>query len=711
MGIFFKEDWDKYPKAIPHRSTKNRSWVNMAVVLKEQFKLENYEFHLALMDPSLEHVDPYDPDLPMTTRVRILVECGQNVWYFLREVLRVPAQAGLGSNPFGVNRFSLAAVWLHYNHIDAAAVILRQAGKTLVAQAMKTHLLTCVMWNSKLLWITTDSEKRKDTIRDTKEMLDLLPGYIYTRDPKLDSDNLMEITNVARKNYIIYGVGQAEKKLAEKKGRGYRIAEKFLDEFAETKNAHLILGAASGSRNAVVKEARAKDQPYGDFLMCTAGDLANAEGQAYYTYLANSAMWSEVMYDCPNREALKEMVATQSADPRAPSVNLTFSWRQLGISKEEYLERRSRAIRDSNGDMDKVRREVDSIWSMGGKSNALTPDQANVVYSSEVDPMWTDVHQGKVIINWYASKEEIMTYCEENDVIVGCDTSQGNGRDACSHTVVRVSTGEVLGRVDVSTINLTLYTQFCVWFIMSLPKALFIIENKVSGQSIIDALIVAFVQSGEDPMKRMYNMVVQEPEKYPAYDHQLNKVHIGRRKIEFYDVMKRTIGFSTNSQLRQQLYSQALQEAVRSSGSMIRDKTLSTQMRLLIKKDGRVDHPKGGHDDAVISYLLCMWFLIFGKNYTRYGIPLKLPLSKTVRTEDGSTSKEDLERHQNIKWLEERIEVLENELRGCINTFYGRSVELRLKETYLELERQGGEPRNIAQLLDDIKKSTKKKRH
>lgn len=703
MAIYFKDDWNKYPDAIPHLTTKNRSWVRMALVLRDKFKLQNYQFHLALLDPGLEHIDPHDPSLPEDMKLRVKIECGLNPWYFFREVMKVPAKAGVGANQFRCNRFVLSSIFLHYNHIDIAAVIMRQVGKSLTAQGIKAHLLSSVMWNSSLLWVTTNAKKQRDTIRGTKDILKLLPDYIYKAHPKYDADNMQEITNYARNNYVLYGVGQADKKRAEENGRGYQLAVKMFDEVAECKNSHIIIGAASGASNAVVDEARAKGEPYGDILLCTAGDLARAEGLAYHTYMMNSAMWDEAFYDTDNQDALKEMVAAQSADPRAPSVNLTFSWRQLGISKERYLEIRARAIRDSAGDMDKVRREVDSIWSMGGKANALTPDQANVVHNSEIDPLWVDTYQKKVIVRWYVTKNEILQLCKENRAVVGCDTSQGNGRDSCSHTVTDVATGAVLGRVDVSTINLNFYTQFCIWFILSLPKSLFIIENKVSGQAIIDAMIIAFVNAGEDPMKRMYNMVVQEPEKYQAYEHQLNTVHVSRRKHEFYNHMKHAIGFSTNKMLRQQLYDQALQEAVRMSGSTIRDKTLSEQMRTLIRKNGRVDHPEGGHDDAVISYLLCMWFLIFGKNYSKYGIPLRLPLSQTVRTEDGSTSKEDLERHHMITWLEGQIEKMEQELRMHHNTFYGKSLEVRLNDAFIELERLGGEPRNLAQLLDDIK--------
>ena len=44
------------------------------------------------------------------------------------------------------------------------------------------------------------------------------------------------------------------------------------------------------------------------------------------------------------------------------------------------------------------------------------------------------------------------------------------------------------------------------------------------------------------------------------------------------------------------------------------------QLKELIIKNNRVDHPPGKHDDMVIAYLLCCFFVMFAKNIRYYGI-------------------------------------------------------------------------------------------
>ena len=57
--ILFAQDWAKYPEAIPHLTTKNPTWLEMAKIYNHM-GIKNHMFLLALHDPVLEHVDPFD---------------------------------------------------------------------------------------------------------------------------------------------------------------------------------------------------------------------------------------------------------------------------------------------------------------------------------------------------------------------------------------------------------------------------------------------------------------------------------------------------------------------------------------------------------------------------------------------------------------------------------------------------------------------------
>lgn len=56
--ILFLDDWKKYPRAIPHYSTKNESFLKMAQKLKVM-GVDNHLFLLALHQPELERRRPF----------------------------------------------------------------------------------------------------------------------------------------------------------------------------------------------------------------------------------------------------------------------------------------------------------------------------------------------------------------------------------------------------------------------------------------------------------------------------------------------------------------------------------------------------------------------------------------------------------------------------------------------------------------------------
>ena len=72
-----------------HRSTTNKTFIEMSNYLKA-IGVKNNRFMLALLDPDLANIDPHDPNLSTTYKMKVLMEVRNNFWYYLREVVRVP---------------------------------------------------------------------------------------------------------------------------------------------------------------------------------------------------------------------------------------------------------------------------------------------------------------------------------------------------------------------------------------------------------------------------------------------------------------------------------------------------------------------------------------------------------------------------------------------------------------------------------------------
>lgn len=132
MSILFKEQWhrpDGSLLAIPHVTTKNDTFLRHCQVLK-RMGIENYAFPLTLYNPELKNVNVHDleEDTPENERLRtaVMIESRHNVWYYLRECVRIYSQGGKPVQ-FRLDRGSCAMVWSFLNGIDYAGMQPRQA--------------------------------------------------------------------------------------------------------------------------------------------------------------------------------------------------------------------------------------------------------------------------------------------------------------------------------------------------------------------------------------------------------------------------------------------------------------------------------------------------------------------------------------------------------------------------------------------------------
>lgn len=144
MSIIFQSDWtrpDGSLLAIPHLTTKNESFLRHCQVLK-RIGISNYAFPLALYNPRLKDVDVHDleEDTPENQMLRtmVMIEARHNVWYYLRECIRIYSQGGKPV-PFKLDRGNCAMTWAFLNGIDYTGMQPRQTGKE---QPLYSEVLT-----------------------------------------------------------------------------------------------------------------------------------------------------------------------------------------------------------------------------------------------------------------------------------------------------------------------------------------------------------------------------------------------------------------------------------------------------------------------------------------------------------------------------------------------------------------------------------------
>lgn len=618
--ILFQNDWKRFPTAIVDYKTSNESFLRLVSLYKEM-GVKNCLFPLALLQPELQGIDPFDESLTDEVKVKIGLECRYNMWYYLREVVRIPPTAGPVPIRYKANRGNISLTWLFMNHIDVALIQPRQTGKSVSTDTVMDWIIYIGATNTSVNMITKDHTLRTKNVDRLKKIRDLLPSYLVTITSK-DSDNQTDLTCKTLANSYITGVGQTSESSANNLGRGLTSPVQHIDEGPFIKFIGTTMPAALASGTAARAEAEKYGRPYGNIFTTTAGKKDDRDGRYMYDMIHGGAYWNEIFLDANDANELKTLIK-RNCSGRKIIVNATFSHRQLGYTDEWLYE----AISNTGATGDEADRDFFNIWTSGTQSSPLSVKLNGIIKDSEIDPVWNEISIDSYIMKWYVSEKELPEFIKNDHFIVGLDTSDAIGRDAIS---IIVTNSRDLSRVAAATINetnLIRFAKFLAEFMIKYPNTILVPEKKSSGQAIVDALLIYLPAAGIDPFKRIYNRIVDD-HRENALEYKEIQTPLHKRGSSFYDKLKRYFGFNTSSGSRELLYSSVLQNAAKEAGHLVRDRALSSEIRGLVVKNGRIDHSASGHDDCVISWLLTHWFLTHSKNLSYYGIDTTRALSK-----------------------------------------------------------------------------------
>lgn len=612
--ILFKSDWDRYPSAIPDYNTSNKSFLELAALYKEM-GYENHEFHLALMQPPLSGVDPYAEDLTRAQKDMIALETEYNAWYFLRELMRIPPVAGIDPVPFRANRANISLVWSFLNHIDYLLIQPRQTGKSVSTDSLTTWLYLCALHNARMLLITKDDSLRADNVARLRQMRMYLPKWLVMED-RTDANNTVMVTYNLRGNKYRTAVGQNSEDQALKVGRGATVPVVHVDEGPFISFIDITLPAALSAGNAARDEAKRNGLPYGTIYTTTAGKLDSRSGRYFHDeVLAPAAPWTEAYLDASGPEELRDIVL-KAGSGRAPSIAGIFSHKQLGYS-DEWLYGKM-AETKSHGDA--ADRDYFNRWTSGGLSSPLPNSITSAILQSEMDPKHIEINKNGYLLKWYIEEHEIVDYMRNNHVAIGVDTSDAIGRDAIAIVFVNQSNMEVVAATSVNESWLPFVASWLADLMVKYANTTLVIEDKSSAQTFIDTAMIKLFKEGFCPLERIFNRLYQDSVQHSRAIEELKKVPFGRRTIDFYRQYRKYMGFMTTGDKRNLLYSTVLLNAAKTAGSSIRDRQLSSEIRSLETKNGRIDHSNKGHDDMVIAWLIANWFYLHGANLGWYGI-------------------------------------------------------------------------------------------
>lgn len=623
MTILYQSDFIRYPSAIIDVKTKNTSWLQFAMKLKKM-GVKNWGFHLTLLDPTLQGVDPYDPNLDKLTITKIQMELKNNYWYYIREVYRVPSKTGGEAGYLRANRGNIATAWCIFNHFITYLEQIRQTGKSLFSRVLATGFHTAWARGSTHI-LFTKSDLRADEIKEYKTTQKGLPGYMWYRHPK-DKDNQQDFTTLCHGNTTFSYIPTNEKDRANSIGRGKTPTFINADEVPFLAYADISIPALIASTTDSFDDAKRNNAFHGIFYSTTAGDLSTTEGKYVYEKIRSRGMFfSEMLYDAEDREDAIEIIFANSNCRPVPHVTIAFNHRQLGYTDEWLREK----IATVPGTVDQTKRDFLGIWTYGSQENPIPEKYLNIIreYSNND---YESLRRGK---NYIIRLHKPLEYIKGVEVALGLDTSEAIGRDSIVGVGVCVRTLETLFAFSINESNLIHFGTFLAKLLEEFPKTILIPESKSTWAGIRDQLLIELPKLGIDIGRRVYSTIVDRARGTEREKTIYREYSSGYPSESKYYPYRREFGFNTDAKSRTVLYNDVMMNVVKEIPSLIKDPNLINELSTLVERNERIDHALSGNDDHVMAMNLSHWFLRYARNLDHYGIDPRVVMSSVVKKE------------------------------------------------------------------------------
>lgn len=700
--ILFEKDWAKYPTAIADTNTKNKSFLRLALVYRSM-GIRNHAFILALINPRLVGVDPYSEDLTAEQIAWIVAECYQNPWYFLREVARVPAQAGQVPVYVEANRGIIALWWLFFNHIVLTLIMPRQTGKSLGVDLLDSGLLNIWLRDTRINLMTKDDKVRRENIERIKDIIRTLPWYINQRTKK-DIDNGEEITIRALGNTYKSHVARSNERDAYNLGRGMSSSIMRIDEGPFQTWFRAALGAALAAGGAHMEKADQAGAPWGITYTTTAGKLNDPDGAYFHEeiYSAGAPM-TEHFYDCEDLPRLREVIRNNTRSKYDVMVTCVYSHRQLGKTDEWMFER----LKLNKQKGDDANRDMFNFWTSGTATNPIDSRILKRMMDSKRPAVDTEISDAGFMLHWYIDPSNAEQYMESTTCIMGSDPSEGAGRDDWTIYIIDAEKMCTIAEGTFNHLNIISVSQFIASILVRFRKLVFIPERKSQGPAMLDQITLILLANRINPFKRIFNWFVQElVPNSQSYRSFVNMPDTSPSVPLLVHAQRATFGFATSGsgkQSRSSLYGNLIRASECAPDTMYSHKLIE-QIGCLVSKDNVIDHPPGGHDDMVIAWLLVHWFIYNAKNLSIYGIDSSRLMTMIERIDAVvMTAKEEREYYHQMR-VREEIDQISTKMSEETDEFILTSYENRLRVLNSMLVLQEGEHFSLDSLLSDLKK-------
>lgn len=703
--VRFLKDFQRY-KAGVHKETTNKTFLRTAELFR-QMGIKNYYFLLQINNPLIKDLDPWDENLTDVQRSMILNECNENIWYVIREVIKVN-----GSSRFRANRAVISFIWSCLNHLNTTILMPRQSGKTVGMQVLVTVMQYLMGRGFRSGLITLAASNRMQFVEAVKKMRSAMPAYLTNMTYKdKDAGNILsyEAYGPDKKNTFEVRVPSGGADGAENVSRGSTFEVLLYDEPAWTKYIEGIINGSGPATLTAQKEAREKGIPYFTAKATTPNSILKDEGKYMHDDFMTSTEWREAFFDSFSETHLvQRCIKAAPVSTTSPKIGMMFTHLQLGFGHAWVKE-----TMDKLGlSWSKAKIDLLMMWTEEGM-NKLFDDftREKLADSKKEFDHSEEINETGLFVDWFVTKEfaESLIGHPDEYILMGMDTSDANNRDAVTLVLRRMKTGENIATGRYPLAFMDDVTEVLKELILRIPNSLLVIERNRAAH-MIERLLIMLPAYGIDPFKRIFNDIYDKPIRYEREFREVMEMNFKHRSKEFYLRYKGKFGFHTGPESRRQMYG-FIHEAISLTGAGIRYKLLVDELiGLEVDKDGRIDHGSGGHDDLVIAWLLTYWFIKLGYNKQLYDIPQGMTLTEITTLKDtGDTPKYNKAQLEMFTRIRGRINDLTKELMSSDNATLASRIEMEIRKLSELIPKEMRKSITIDEIIDNAKQERNKR--
>lgn len=601
----------KYPLSGPcyDWETENKSFIDVHNQLKMR-GVKNNAFHLILLNPGLKGIDPYSENLTIEQKLMIIQECQLNIFYFLREVVRIPEQGKGYPVRFKLDRGTLAALFCFANDINFYLIKPRQTGKSVGIDAMLAWAFKFGITNGQFMFAGNKEKTPKDNLKKMKHYISLLPPYIANLGTKAKdssghmvrkTNNVKSYVEPATNNSAMVAGCAVSETAAEEIGRGDSHTYEFFDEAEFTSYIETIVQVSGMAFNTASQNAINNGGHACRIFASTPGDLSDEKKcQSALKIVEKSVTWKENFYDDYGNDikGFHEFVRKNSS---YAVVYIEYSYQQLGYGEEWFRT----ACQQVGHNVAKIRREI-LLQRFSG--NALSPfSEQDIIEINENKkaPVFVQTVNKIYDLRFYQKPEEI----KRNRLhFIAIDPSDGTGSDFYGMVVVDPYTLETVMEFKSQYMAPSDCRKLVEFMVKTyFPKVMIIVESNRNGIAVIDNFkegwLKPFIYAS--PEADSSAMLARED-----YDERgFIKEQLMRRKY---------FGVKTLSHSRDVMMG-LLTDAVRFKKDVLVAEYLVQDINDLILKGGKIQAAAGKHDDLVMAWCLCMYTIYYGEKLERWG--------------------------------------------------------------------------------------------